>query len=59
MLDHKKGVCELLKKVDNPWKLDAWESLFLDKVEPEKLMNTQEAPMRSCLFKFASVRGLL
>ena len=55
---HKKGDCELLKTVDKPWKLDAWESLYMDKVEEDRLMNTQEAPVKSCLFRYASVREL-
>ena len=53
---HKKGECQLIKTVNKPWRLDAWESLYMDKGGAERLMNTQEAPIKSRLFKFASVR---
>ena len=49
---HRRGECELIQKVDRTARLDAWESLHMDKAG-DRLMNTQEAPLRSSLYKFA------
>jgi len=50
---HRRGTCELVKKVDRPWDLDTWESMYIDKMEPDRLMNVGEPPMKSSLFKYA------
>ncbi len=47
---HEKGKIRLLTKVDNPWQLDIYESIHISK--NYNLMNEQEAPMTSKLFKF-------
>ena len=51
---HTKGDCKLIKKVERPWQLEIWESLFIERSDPEKLMNTGEPPLRSTLFEFCN-----
>ena len=41
---HTKGECKLLKKVGNPFQLDAWESLFI--ARGRDLVKTGEPPIR-------------
>lgn len=50
---HRKGECKLLKKVENIFQLDAWESLYIAK--GQNLVNTGEPPLRSKLFELASI----
>ncbi len=50
---HGKEPAKLIKQVDNFWELDTWESMFITNEPEENLMNTEEPPMKSSLFKFA------
>jgi hypothetical protein len=45
---HKMGVIDLMKQVDNPCELDAYESLFIEL--GQNLMNEGDAPISSKLF---------
>jgi hypothetical protein len=51
--NHQKGSSKLVKTVDKPWELDAWESPFIHGEKEENLINIGEAPIYSQLFKFA------
>jgi hypothetical protein len=48
---HKRGDMRVLKRISEGRKLDAYESLYIDK--EENLMNRGEAPITSKLFKYA------
>jgi hypothetical protein len=48
---HARGPMKLLERVNEPHKLDAYESLYIAKAD--KLMNTGEAPIVSKLFTYA------
>jgi hypothetical protein len=50
---HQKCPAELVRPVDKPWELDAWESMYIASKAEEDLMNTGEPPIRSRLFKYA------
>jgi hypothetical protein len=50
---HQKCPAELVRHVDKPWELDAWESMYIASKPEEDLMNTGEPPIRSRLFKYA------
>jgi hypothetical protein len=45
---HQKGTCTVLKNENNPFYLDAWESLYM--ARGRDLVNDAEAPIRSKLF---------
>jgi predicted GIY-YIG superfamily endonuclease len=51
--DHDMGTCTVLKEVQNPLYLDAWESIYITK--GINLVNVEEAPISSKLFDFASI----
>jgi hypothetical protein len=46
--EHKKGECLLMKSVEKPFLLDAYESLYI--ARGHNLMNAAEAPIKSVLF---------
>jgi hypothetical protein len=52
-MGHKKKSCRIIKEVNKCWELDAWESLYIQTENEDRLMNTGEPPIRSKLFKFA------
>jgi hypothetical protein len=46
-------MCTVLKEVQNPQHLDAWESIYI--IKGQNLVNVDEAPISSKLFDFASI----
>ncbi len=50
---HERGPCEIVKKFNKNWELDARESLYIQNSDENSLMNTGEPPIRSKLLKFA------
>jgi hypothetical protein len=52
---HKRGDGKLIKSVNDPHLLDAWESLYIN--TRDNLMNNGEPPIVSTLFTFAKTRG--
>jgi hypothetical protein len=51
--NHEMGECTVLKEIQNPTQLDAWESIFISK--GQRLVNVDEAPISSKLFEFTSI----
>ena len=50
---HSMEDIELLKRIDQPWKLNAWESFYINKFKEQNLLNEQPlGNHRSCLYDF-------
>jgi hypothetical protein len=53
--NHKKARGRIVKRIQNPYLLDPWESLLIN--NNDNLMNTGEPPIYSSLFDYTTTRG--
>jgi hypothetical protein len=53
IIGHRKESCVIVKQVNNSWKLDAWESLYILNERERGDINEYREATNSKLFKFA------